>query len=131
MIHVYGGKEMSRRYYDENRSHRSEEFEKRSEAEINKFDLPDSGSQVTIEKEIVEEEPILTKPAENKLVGVGGKVKVLSNMRKTPEMTPYNILTTIPVNAHIMIYENPGDYYKVVYEGKEGYVKKELCVKNS
>lgn len=92
---------------------------------------PATDKQVAIEQEVVEEKPIQTKAAEDKLVGVGGRVKVLSNMRKTPEMTPYNILTTIPINAHIMIYENPGDYYKVVYEGKEGYVKKELCIKNS
>ena len=60
------------------------------------------------------------------LLGRPGKVNVLCNMRKEPNMGS-DILHVLAAGTSIKIYSNPGDFYKVKFDGQTGYIKKELC----
>ena len=60
---------------------------------------------------------------------VKGIVKVLSNMRSAPSMEAF-VLEVLPAGTSIMIYQDtPGDFYKVVHDDVEGFIKKDLCAR--
>lgn len=105
-----------------------------------KIDLDDV-NEIATEEEVVEEkdteeivkklkeevEEIKAKP-EPEPKFVKGIVKVLSNMRAAPSMDAM-VIEVLPVGESIMIYDAPGDFYRVVHNDVTGYVKKELCAR--
>jgi hypothetical protein len=102
-------------------------------------ELPEADSQVATEKEVeevskpVEVKPIIEKVAKvtrqlDKVLGKKGHVNVLCNMRKSPRVEDSNILNVLPKDTKIEIFENPGEFYRVAYNGSEGYIRKDLCV---
>lgn len=110
----------------------------------NKIDLDDV-NEITTDKEVEEEKPIIKteemeerevpkytkkieKPKEETPKFVKGIVKVLSNMRSAPSMEA-SVIEVLPVGESIMIYDEPGDFFKVVHGETAGYVKKELCAR--
>lgn len=91
---------------------------------------PAQEKQVDTVKE-VEEEPV-EKPFKEEIkksVGLKGKTTTLCNMRTTPKIEESNILRVVQPNTDIILYEEPGDFYRVRLGGAEGYIKKELCIK--
>lgn len=105
-----------------------------------KFDLDDV-NEIATDKE-VEEKPVIKNeeieervipkkvetPKEETPKFVKGIVKVLSNMRSAPSMEA-SVVEVLPVGESIMIYDEPGDFFKVVHGETKGYVKKELCAR--
>lgn len=102
-------------------------------------ELPEADSQVATEKEVeevskpLEVKPIIEKVAKvtrqlDKVLGKKGHVNVLCNMRKSPRVEDSNILNVLPKDTKIEIFENPGEFYRVAYNGSEGYIRKDLCV---
>lgn len=73
--------------------------------------------------------PVQEMPKKQPPQFVQGIVKVLSNMRAAPNMDAM-VLEVLKPGTSIMIYEDtPGDFYRVVHEETEGYIKKELCAR--
>lgn len=99
---------------------------------LNRLDPPEDKIQVAVEKEteeIARPEKIEPVKEERVISCVDGKVNVLCNMRETPRITGSNILCVLKVDTPIKIYEYPGEFYKVNYNGQFGYIKKDLCDK--
>lgn len=126
-----------RRFQSDSFSERT--FKKENPIE-NKIDLDDV-NEIATDKEVVEEkkteeivekmnttvEEIKAKP-EPEPKFVKGIVKVLSNMRANPSLEAA-VLEVLPVGESIMIYDTPGEFYKVVHNDVTGYVKKDLCAR--
>lgn len=75
------------------------------------------------------EHPKQEIPEEQMPKFVKGIVKVLSNMRSAPSMEAF-VLEVLPAGTSIMIYQDtPGDFYKVVHDDVEGFIKKDLCAR--
>ena len=73
--------------------------------------------------------PVQEMPKRKTPQFVQGIVKVLSNMRAAPNMDAM-VLEVLKPGTSIMIYEDtPGDFYRVVHEETEGYIKKDLCAR--
>lgn len=93
-------------------------------------DAPAQEKQVATVKE-VEEKPV-EKPINEEIkksVEFIGKTTTLCNMRTAPTIEGSNILRIVQPNTNIILYDEPGDFYRVRLGGIEGYIKKELCVK--
>lgn len=126
-----------RRFQSDSFSERA--FKKENPIE-KKIDLDDV-NEIATDKEVVEEkkteeivekmnttvEEIKAKP-EPEPKFVKGIVKVLSNMRANPSLEAA-VLEVLPVGESIMIYDTPGEFYKVVHNDVTGYVKKDLCAR--
>lgn len=93
-------------------------------------DAPAQEKQVDTVKEVYNK-PV-EKPIEKEIeksVALKGKTTTLCNMRTAPTIEGSNILRIVQPNTNIILYDEPGDFYRVRLEGIEGYIKKELCVK--
>ena len=70
-----------------------------------------------------DQEAVEKKPVENEHVGKPGDTNCLVNMRKEPNLGS-SILEVVQAKTRVMVYENPGDFYRVACDGKEGYIIK-------
>jgi hypothetical protein len=122
---------MSRRHFQSD-SFSERAFKKENPIE-KKIDLDDVNEIATDEEVVEEKEPEVkiekkeTKP-EPEPKFVKGIVKVLSNMRANPSLEAA-VIEVLPVGESIMIYDTPGEFYKVVHNDVTGYVKKDLCAR--
>ena len=61
------------------------------------------------------------------------KTKTTLNLRETPNTNEDNFITSIPENAELVVKEKVNDdgisWYKVSYNGREGYVSSDYLIK--
>ncbi len=105
--------------------------------DIKELQLGEEETKSVADKEVTDEvkkenekEVRVAKPAaEERKRSVKTTVKVLSNFREGPSMSS-NILATINPKDKIEVIgeDNTGEFCKVKYEGKTGYIKKDLCI---
>lgn len=78
----------------------------------------------TIEVDEEEAEEMIEKL--DKVVVKTATVNALSNMRKEPNMGS-DVLLVLEKGTKVNVFPNEGDFHKIEYKGKIGYIKKELC----
>lgn len=123
----------------ENKIDLDDKNEVTTDKEVNPIDALMSDKKTLEDMEVLQNEgptyfekiehPKQEIPEEQMPKFVKGIVKVLSNMRSAPSMEAF-VLEVLPAGTSIMIYQDtPGDFYKVVHDDVEGFIKKDLCAR--
>ena len=108
---------MKTKYYDYAKKRKKPELDGENESAVVK-ETAKPAAETPIVKELREKT--------EKLVARPGKVIALSNMRQGPSLDS-NILCVLAVGQSISVLGDAGDFYKIKFNGIDGYLKKDLC----